>query len=208
MFVLHVRTPLQVYLGCYILLALLGIWFPLSSLDMKQPTLKTVALVALTSAQRSQTLAALDVEKGSEFTVKEILETSKPRKSPVGVSLPAFPQNGKFCVHSTLSCYANSNVRQAVGTSKLFLSYGKPYKPVSSSITSRWQKIVLSMAGINTTIFKGQNFRGASTSKAVSQGVSKGDLLKTADWKNAGAFAKFYNRSSPISMFASAVLTP
>ena len=53
-----------------ILLALLGIWFPLSNLDMKQPTLKTVALVALTSAQRSQTLAALDLEKGSEFTVK------------------------------------------------------------------------------------------------------------------------------------------
>ena len=40
------------------------------NLDMKQPTLKTVALVALTSAQRSQTLAALDLEKGSEFTVK------------------------------------------------------------------------------------------------------------------------------------------
>lgn len=48
-------------------------WFPLSSLDMKQLTLKTVALIALNSAQRSQTLAALDVglmksnEKGSEF---------------------------------------------------------------------------------------------------------------------------------------------
>ena len=60
-----------------ILLAFLETWVPLSNLDMKQLTLKTVTLVALTSAQ-SQTLAALDVglmksgEKGSEFIVREM----------------------------------------------------------------------------------------------------------------------------------------
>ena len=86
---------------------------------MKQLTLKTVALVALTSAQRSQTLAALDVnvmksdENGSEFIVKEnrlLWFLCQPFQ--------------KLCVHSTLSCYVDkiSNVRQAVGTSKLFLS--------------------------------------------------------------------------------------
>ena len=98
------------------------------SLDMKQLTLKTVALVALTSAQLSQTLAALDVnvmksnEKGSEFIVTEILKTSKPGKSPVVVSLPTFPENWKFCVHSTLSCYVakTSNVRQASSEAMIF----------------------------------------------------------------------------------------
>lgn len=68
------------------------------------------------------------------------------------------------------------------------------------------------MAGIDITIFKDHSFRGASTSKAVTQGVSlgyilkTGDILKTADGKNAGTFAKFYKRSSPVSMFASAIL--
>ena len=60
----------------------------------------------------------------------------------------------------------------------------------------------LSMAGIDTTIFKGHSFRGASVLRAVTQGVSLGDILKTADWKNAGTFGKVYNRSSPVSMFA------
>ena len=41
----------------------------------------------------------------------------------------------------------NSNVRQAVGTSKLSLSYGKPHKPVSSSAFSRWQNDVSCVAG-------------------------------------------------------------
>mgnify|MGYP000418141245 CR=1 FL=1 len=71
-----------------------------------------------------------------------------------------------------------------------------------------WKKSVLSMAGTDTTIFEDHSFRGASTSKAVTQGVSLGDILKTADGKNAGTFAKSYKRSSPVSMFASAVLTP
>ena len=127
---------------------------------MKELTLRTVALVALSSAQRSQTLAALNAdvmksnEKGSEFIVKETLKTSKPGNAPVVVSLPAFPENGKLCVLSTLSCDVakTSNARQAIGKSKLFLSYRKPYKPVSSTI-SRWQKSVLSMAGIDTTLF-------------------------------------------------------
>ena len=64
------------------------------------------------------------------------------------------------------------------------------------------------MPGIDATIFKDHSFRGASISQAVTQGISLGDILKTADGKNAGTFAKSYKRSSPVSMFASAVLTP
>ena len=57
----------------------------------------------------------------------------------------------------------------------------KLYKQVASSTISRWKKSVLSVAGIDTTIFKGHSFKRASTSKAVTQGVSLGDVLKTAD---------------------------
>ena len=62
------------------------------------------------------------------------------------------------------------------------------------------------MAGIDTTIYQGHSFGATSTSKAVTQSVPLGDILKTADWKNAGIFAKFCNKGSPVSMFASAVL--
>ena len=66
---------------------------------------------------------------------------------------------------------------------------------------------MLSIAGIVTSIFKGHSFRGASTSKAVSLGVSLADVLKTADWRSAGTFAKFYKRSTSVNSFAQAVLT-
>ena len=63
------------------------------------------------------------------------------------------------------------------------------------------------LAGIDTSVFKGHSSRGASTLKAVSLGVPLDVVLKTADWKNAGTFAKFYERpTSPVGSFAQVVL--
>ena len=65
----------------------------------------------------------------------------------------------------------------------------------------RWQELI-------PVFFKGHSFRGASTSKAVSLGVPLDVILKAADWKNAGTFAKFYQReTSSVGQFAQAVLT-
>jgi len=118
-------------------------------------------------------------ESGSEFIVNSLLKSSKPGRSSIVITLPASPENEKLCVHSTLSHYINrtTSVRQSLNTSKLFISYGKPYKAViSTSALSRWLKDMLSIAGIDTSIFKGHSFRGASASKAVSLGVSLADV--------------------------------
>ena len=92
--------PIIVHLikGCIIFILQNPIRSFLSSLNMKQFTLKTVTLVALGSSQRSQTLAALDIgvmksgEKGSEFIVKENLK-------------PQSREKRLLCVHSNVSCY-------------------------------------------------------------------------------------------------------
>ena len=61
----------------------------------------------------------------------------------------------------------------------------------------------MSLAGIDTCIFKGHSFRGASTSDEVSLGVPLDVILKAADWKNAGTFAEFYQReTSSVGQFA------
>ena len=215
----HVRPPEPRYSFTWdvnVLLTFLESWFPLSALELKQLTLKTAALVALVSAQRSQTLSALSVEfmnstaTGTQFVVNSLLKSSRPGKSSLIVSLPAFPENEKLCAHSTLLHYVarTASIRQSLNSSQVFVSYGKPYKVVSSSTLSRWLKAVLSLAGIDTSIFKGHSFRGASTSKAVSLGVPLDVILKAADWKNAGTFAKFYQReTSSVGQFAQAVLT-
>ena len=61
----HVRPPDPRYSFTWdvnVLLTFLESWFPVWALKLKQLALKTAALVALVSAQRSQTLWALSIE--------------------------------------------------------------------------------------------------------------------------------------------------
>ena len=187
-----------------VLLTFLESWFPLSVLELKQLTLKTAALVALVSAQRSQTLSALSIDcmnstaTGTQFVVNSLLKSSRPGKSSLIVSLPAFPENEKLCAHSTLLHYVarTASIRQSLNSSQVFVSYGKPYKVISSATLARWLKAVLSLAGIDTSIFKGQSFIGASTSKAVSLGIPLDVILKEADWKNAETFCRVLSKTN------------
>ena len=107
------------------------------------------------------------------------------------VSLPAFPENEKLCAHSTLLHYVarTASIRLSLNSSQVFVSYGKPYKVISSATLATWLK-----AGIDTSIFKGHSFRRASTSKAVSLGVPLDVILKAADWKNAGTFCQVLSK--------------
>ena len=140
---------------------------------------------------------------GTQFVVNSLLKSSNPEK--MIILLPAFPENQKPCAHSTLLHYVarTASIRQSLNSSQVFVSYGKPYKVISSATLARWLKAVLSLAGIDNSIFK-----GALTLKAVSLGVPLDVILKTADWKNAGTFAKFYQReTSSVGQFAQALLT-
>ena len=129
----HIRPPEPRYSFTWdgnVLLTFLESWFPLSVLELKQLTLKTAALVALVSAQRSQTLSALSIDfmnstaTGTLFVVNSLLKSSRPGKSSLMVSLPAFPENEKLCAHSTLLYYVASrtaSIRQSLNSSQVFL---------------------------------------------------------------------------------------
>ena len=56
-------------------------------------------------------------------------------------------------------------------SSPLFISFKKPFQPVSAASISRWIKELLAEAGIDTGIFKGHSIRAASTSAAKTRGV-------------------------------------
>ena len=71
-----------------IVLRFLATWHPPSSLSLRQMTLKTVALVALTASDRAQTIHALrsdmvePTDKGLEIVVLDRLKTSRRGHPP------------------------------------------------------------------------------------------------------------------------------
>ena len=90
----------------------------------------------------------------------------------------------------------------------LFISYVKPFAPVTSSTISRWIKTVMSSAGINVEKYKAHSVRSASSSKVNVACVPIEHILKVAGWSNAKTFAQFYNKELEDSSktFSSAVL--
>ena len=146
------------------------------------------ALLSLTTAQRAQTLVALDTAFMAtnpdkvEFVVTAILKTSKPNKDPLRLTIRCFPETVSLCPYVTLQEYLKrtQSARVAANTTKLLLSFIKPHRPISTNTCSRWLQTVLSNSGVDISVLKGHSYRSAATSKAISQGVSVDLILKTA----------------------------
>ncbi|CAC5383917.1 unnamed protein product [Mytilus coruscus] len=190
------------------LLVFLSNLWPTNDLSLKDLTLKLTALLALCTAQRVQTLHFLKLSLLSDFgdyivfTINELLKTSKPGQKLKFIRLDRFT-NQKLCVVNTLKSYIE-RTKNSRKSDSLLISY-KLHTQVTSSTIARWLKEVLSLSGIDTSVFTAHSYRGASTSKAYSSGLSLSDVLKTANWTNAKTFFRFYNRDCSVS-FSNTVL--
>ena len=90
----------------------------------------------------------------------------------------------------------------------LFLSVTSPFKPVCIHTISHWLKQCLSLAGIDSDIFKAHSFRHASTSKAFANGCNVNYIFKRAGWlDDSSVFTRFYNRPVCMDNFTSLVLS-
>ena len=140
----------------------LGTLTSLSTLSLNSLTLKTVMLCALATAQREQTMYALDLRNKIEtsesikFLVTDRLKTSRPGKS-VEVCITA-TNVADICPVRMLREYISRTevLRLHDGTYQhnLFVSFVKPHNPVTTATIARWIKTVMHAAGIDTTVFK------------------------------------------------------
>lgn len=177
-----------------------------TKLSLKQLSRKLVVLLALISAERESELAAHDLRfrrfypEGVCFTLPQLTKKScigNPAKTSFHASLPS---NAKLCPIECLREYEKRtealrpNVSDANVSNKLFLSYIRPHRPVSSSTLARWMKETLIAAEVDTSIFKAHSSRGAAATAAVEAGISLPQILTLADWSGPSTFNKFYYR--------------
>ena len=180
----------------------LGTLTPLAELSLKLLTFKTVMLCALATAQREQTICALDLRNKTEtagsikFLVTDRLKTSRPGKS-VEVCILAADVDA-ICPVITLREYFSRTeplrLHDGKYQHKLFLSFVRPHKPVTTSTIARWIKTVMRSAGIDTRLFKAHSVRGAAATNAYTTGMPVAQILKMADWSNERTFRRHYLR--------------
>ncbi len=184
-----------------ILLSFLSRLEPIESIALKMLTYKLVCLCAVTTGQRAQTLSLIKLNNMTvqnnvvQINITDPIKTSRLGKPRPVVILSPYPHDNTLCVVRCLTTYVKRTKDVRAKKTKLFLSYVPPHMEVTTATISRWLKLSLTEAGVNTSVFKAHSIRSAATSKAANKGVSVDAILKTAGWTKASTFAKFYNRS-------------
>ncbi|CAG2235701.1 unnamed protein product [Mytilus edulis] len=173
---------------------------PVKYLKLKDLTLKLTMLIALTNAARAQSIHFMNVNhvhkvKGEFiFVLNELVKQSRPGYKEPTVNIKAYPPDRRLCVYTVYKEYVFRTKLFRGKHEPLLLSYVKPHQPVSRDTISRWIKVVMAKANIDTTIFKAHSVRSASVSKAKMNAVPISRILQKAGWSDAKTFAKFYNK--------------
>lgn len=175
--------------------------YPHEELSLVVISRKLVALLALSTAQRMQTLAAIQLSyiTFSDSLIIRIparLKTSGIGRSQPLLSFKPFADKPELCIFSLVKFYLSiTGDRRQMDCDTFFISFRVPYKAVSSQTLGRWVKTELHRAGVDTNIFSAHSTRHASTSSAASKGISLEEIRRTAGWsKSSEVFARFYNR--------------
>jgi site-specific recombinase XerD len=176
-------------------------------------SMKCAMLIALTTGQRMQTLAHLNLQymvvstSKITFMVRHPLKTSKPGKSTC-VEIFKYSENRpNICPYTCLQKYLEVTKDLRCNDS-LFISYLKPHKLVGTQSLSRWITTILKHSGIDTK-YGSHSVRHAASSRAAMGRVPIDCILSTVGWTNERVFAKFYRRevTEENSQFTAAVLS-
>ena len=194
-------------------LTLLRTWSPMEGLQLDKLTMKLVMLLALTSAQRVQTLHKLRVDRMMStptevvFFVDELLKQHRPGCTGLQLKFPAYPADARLCLASHIRYYVKVTASIRGMERYLLVTHKRPHHRVTTQTISRWLRVVLGKSGIDTNVFKSHSTRAASTSAARVMEVPMDHILATAGWANEAVFQRFYNRpvAAPLQ-FAEAVL--
>ena len=127
------------------------------------------------------------------FFIKKPMKTTKPgfHQSPIAFS--EYPSNGKICIVTTFTlCLGITKTYKSID--QLIINCKTPYKAVPTSTISRWCKVILGKAGIDTENTSSHSTRSASTSKAKFQGLSLVEIKNVAGWKETSTFRRFYDK--------------
>ncbi|XP_068761480.1 uncharacterized protein [Montipora capricornis] len=169
-------------------------------LSLKDLTLKLVMLVALTTAQRGQSLQntqnMVQEETAHTFMLTSNLKQSKPGKSAsdLVIKLNAYPYDCNLCVVNACSVYLARTKLLRGSESRLFITHQRPHKKASRDTIRRWIQQMMIKAGIDINVYKPHSVRSAATSKAKGANASLVEIMQTAGWSSAATFAKFYDR--------------
>ena len=161
---------------------------------------KKVAILIgiLAGGHRSQTIHTIktnDIIVTADKCIVPIYDPIKQTKSGKHLKPLQFKvyTESKLCVIQNLTVYLQRT--RAVRTGEaLFLSYQKPYHPVTRDTVTRWINSVMKSAGIDVTKYTTHSCRAAASSCALRKKVPIKRILDSCGWASESTFANHYRK--------------
>ena len=163
---------------------------------LKFLTLKAVMLSALLTGQRCQTLHCIDIDcvtltdSHVKIRVNELIKHTRPGKHQAGLCIKAFAPDRRLCIVTVLKEYLARMIDLRGESKRLFISFVKRHKSVTSATIGRWIREVMRLSGIDIKQFTPHSTRTAAVSNAK---VPLSTIMKTAGWTQESTFMKYYN---------------
>ena len=188
-------------------------FYPLHQCDLKHLTLRTVFLLAISSARRASELHAIRVDSLVRHGTGYIAYTDERFLPKIAtewhvnlpIHLPAIPDDAdaelrKLCVATCIDAYVSATkpLRETTSATQLLVCYGKTKQgqPVSKQRVSTWLKEVVTVCyqlqGQPLPHVKGHDTRKMATSWAHVAGVEPRTICEAAMWQSSNMFARFY----------------
>jgi integrase len=124
------------------------------------------------------------------ITINNVLKTTRPGCHIKPMIFKTYTVQ-KLCVGSHIKHYLSLTKSLRGNNKQMFISYFKPHLPVGTNSLSRWIKIFLFKAGIDT--FSAHSTRSATCSK-LKTCLPIDSIMKYIGWSNAETMAKFYDK--------------
>lgn len=186
---------------------------PNPDLPLKVISKKLALLLAITLMLRVSEIATISKQSVCITEEKVTFSLLKPRKAqktgaPHSFSIKKFRANPKLCPVSCFGYYVflTDTMRSDLNSDSLFMALLKPHRPVTGATIGRWIKEMMSLSGIDTSVFKAHSTRGAAASRAAGAGVPIDSILSAAHWAQESTFKKFYCREVQLPSISNIIL--
>lgn len=178
---------------------------PLRKAPLKFVTFKVVFLTAITTFRRCGDLQALRLgegnisvqDRGVTFVRSGLAKQDRPSHYGSKIFVPSFKTNKKLDPKRALAIYLSRTEQFRTDESgkdelRLFLSYIKPHKPVSSQTIANWITETVKLCYSKNMKVRAHSTRAIGPSWALFKGATMSSIMKAADWSRQDTFTKFY----------------
>ena len=167
------------------------------SLEMLSKKL-AILIGILAGGQRSQTIHTIkstDIVVANDkciIPIYDVIKQSKQGKHMRPLEFRVFTTDQKLCVVQNLVTYLQKT-RGHRKSPELFLSYQRPYHPVTKDTVARWINDIMQKAGINMNHYVTHSCRAAASS-ALKKRVPLKKVLNACGWASERTFAVHYQK--------------